>query len=148
MRDCNTQIAGRFRYVDLNDPRAGELAQLALCAVTVLGVDVLRGNRRMADKRYLMLGREEPHAQVVIIGFGVEHERRFYDVQFACDDLHLLVRQRIGIEHHRGRIAAEPRACECVDVEQAAGTIGHGNSNGYVLSRRSYGARARESQLG
>ena len=46
-------------------------------------------------------------------------------VQFARQPAHLVVVQLLGIEHHRGGIAAESLARERVDEEQAALALRH-----------------------
>ena len=80
----------------------------------------------MADEWHGMARREELQLHVVIVGFGLHHERGF-TVHFRGDRLHLVFAQVVGVEHDDGGVAAEAFAGERIDVEQSATAICHGN---------------------
>ena len=75
--DGHTQIAVDFRHFDFDDAGAGALAQLAGGLAFGLRAHVLRCDGGMTDERHRMTRREILHLHVVIVGLGLEHERRF-----------------------------------------------------------------------
>ena len=83
------------------------------------------GQRGVTDEGHLAPWREEADLEVVVGGIGREDEGDLGAVQFARQPAHLVVVQLLGIEHHRGGIAAETLARERVDEEQAALALRH-----------------------
>ena len=79
----------------------------------------MRGHRRMAHEARFGARCEEPHAQIVIGAVGLEHEGRVRVVELARNGEHFRIGERVGVEHHTGRIAREAIRGECVDLEYA-----------------------------
>ena len=83
------------------------------------------GDGRVADEGHLAPGREEADLEVVVGGVRGQHEGDLGAVQFAGQPAHLVVGQLLGVEDHRGGIAAEALTREGVDEEQAALALRH-----------------------
>ena len=73
----------------------------------------------MADESRFTTRREEAQPQVVIRRIRAQQERGIAIVQLAREPLHVLGGQRVGIEHHAGRIAGEAARGERIDLEHA-----------------------------
>ena len=80
----------------------------------------MRRDGRVADEGHFAARREETNLDVVVRRFGREDVRDLRAAELASDPAHLVALQHLGIEHDRGRIAAEAVAGEGIDEKQAA----------------------------
>ena len=77
----------------------------------------VHGDRGMPHKAGFSARREEAHPQIVIVRVGLQQKGRVTVVQFARDQLHLLLVEAVSIQHHAGRIAAEALRGEGIDLK-------------------------------
>ena len=77
------------------------------------------GERCMTHESHLTARGKEAQPQVVVVCVRPQHKRRIAIVQLACQRLHVVGGQRVGVEYHPGRIAAEAPCRERIDLVNA-----------------------------
>ena len=79
--------------------------------------------RGVAGERQLVGEAEDAYPVVGIGGGGRQHEGAFREVRPHRDAAQVVVRQSLGVEHDRERVAAEVSTAEDVDLTE--GAVGH-----------------------
>src|ERR1700730_6447960 len=112
-RDAAIRVAAL--YLDVDDPGLGPLS-LPARRVVPARQHVLRGHGGVAHEPGLAARREEARPHRVIRAVRGEDEGGLGVVELARDGEHLRLGERIGIQHHPGRVSGEGFAGERVNL--------------------------------